>query len=270
MAFYDDDTQTYRTGGITFTGQSLGTILTESEYTQVHFVIDKSSSVADFSDKIEALLRRCVKVLKKHPNANNMILRVTLFSDAVEEMHGWRLMTAIDEKDYAGAVRCGGWTALNAATHEGVTAVIEHGKMLVGSNVNTNALLIVFSDGANNRPGVTTTQIREKLARVKKNEAYSSFVTILVGINVDGDDYDGSPLRPKLEKFREDAGLTHFLDGGTASDENIAKLCGFVIQSVSSTSQALATGGPSQMIAPGANVGQSLNAQPTSLQSLTI
>jgi hypothetical protein len=48
---------------------------------------------------------------------------------------------------------------------------------------------------------------------------------------------------------RSEVGITQFIDAGDATKGKLAKLAAFVSQSISSTSQALGTGGPSQAIA---------------------
>jgi len=68
-----------------------------------------------------------------------------------------------------------------------------------------------------------------------------SLVTVLVAINA-------TQCQRELDAFRGEAGLTHYIDMGDATASKLAKLGGFISQSVSSQSQAIGTGGPSQQI----------------------
>ena len=68
-------------------------------------------------------------------------------------------------------------------------------------------------------------------------------VSILIGVNT----WQGS-IKDYLNQFKEDAGFTQYQDVSTASKESLSKLANFVSQSISSQSQALGTGGPSQQL----------------------
>ena len=68
-------------------------------------------------------------------------------------------------------------------------------------------------------------------------------ITVLIGINV-------AEFKKTLEDFQRNTGITQFIDAGDASPRKLAKIADFVSSSVSSTSLALGTGGPSQNISP--------------------
>ena len=58
----------------------------------------------------------------------------------------------------------------------------------------------------------------------------------------------GTEVKRALEKFKNDAKLSQFVDIGNATEGKLAKLANFVSESVSSQSQALGTGAPSQTL----------------------
>jgi len=66
-----------------------------------------------------------------------------------------------------------------------------------------------------------------------------SLIVVLVGINA-------QTFNAKLAVFQQDAGLTQFVDAGDATAQRLAKLAQFVSKSISSQSQALGSGAPSQ------------------------
>jgi predicted amidohydrolase len=84
--------------------------------------------------------------------------------------------------------------------------------------------------------------IRAEIDRAQQEEFIESHVTVLIGINA-------ANCASYLKRFQTEAGITQFIDAGDANKDNLAKLAAFVSQSISSTSQAIGTGGPSQSIA---------------------
>lgn len=67
-----------------------------------------------------------------------------------------------------------------------------------------------------------------------------SFNTVLVGVGND------PAIQSLLKQFKDEAGLDQYVNMGDATPNNLAKLAAFVSKSISSTSQALGTGSPSQ------------------------
>ena len=66
--------------------------------------------------------------------------------------------------------------------------------------------------------------------------------TVLVGVG------DEQRVKQYLETFKDEVGIDQFVWIGDATPAKLAKLGNFVSQSISSTSQALGTGAPSQEI----------------------
>ncbi len=102
--------------------------------------------------------------------------------------------------------------------------------------------MFVITDGDDNASTATMTMIKTEMARAAKSEEIESLIGILIGINV-------ATFKDKLEAFEKATGMK-YMDAGDATKGKLAKLAEFVSQSVSSQSQSLGTGGPSQTIAP--------------------
>ena len=101
----------------------------------------------------------------------------------------------------------------------------------------------MITDGGENSSVATMKMVKEESRKAISGEFLESVISVLVGINTSGcADY--------LSTFKDEAGMTHFIDAGEATKGKLAKLAAFVSSSVSSQSQALGTGGPSQNIAP--------------------
>lgn len=81
--------------------------------------------------------------------------------------------------------------------------------------------------------------IAQMKADAVKNEEIESLVSILIGVNI-------TYCKCFLKNFEEAAGFDQFIDAGNASDKTLARLAAFVSKSISSQSQSLGTGGPSQ------------------------
>ena len=71
-----------------------------------------------------------------------------------------------------------------------------------------------------------------------------SILTILVGVGVGS----YSEVQKALDEFKNEAGITQYVEIADANSSTLAKLAKFVSQSISAQSQALGTGGPSQAL----------------------
>ena len=83
---------------------------------------------------------------------------------------------------------------------------------------------------------------KEEFTKARTSEKLESLISILIGINVGN-------YGQELQDYQQKTGMDHYIDVGDATPRKLAKLAAFVSQSISSQSQALGTGGPSQNIA---------------------
>ena len=67
---------------------------------------------------------------------------------------------------------------------------------------------------------------------------------VLIGVGIEDPHVSGI-----LQDFKDKAQLTQYIEAGAADAKTLAKIAGFISQSISSQSQALSSGGPSQPIA---------------------
>ncbi len=106
-----------------------------------------------------------------------------------------------------------------------------------------NGLLIVITDGLDNVSTFNVDNVKAKLKESQSQEKLESLTSILVAVNV-----ADPTAKAALEKFHTDAGFTQFVDCGNATKNNLAKLANFISKSVTSSSVALGSGGPSKII----------------------
>jgi len=234
----------YNTGGIKFSGvrpSELGS----TEYTLVTIVRDKSGSVGSYESNLVRSTREAVKACGYSPRANNLLVRVVDFNDIVQEAHGFKELRQIDaDKEYD--VRCGGGTALYDAVIDAVQATGAYAKVLFDNDFEVNAIIFVETDGEENSSNVRDVlKVKEEVDRLMRSEVVESCLIILIGCNTGGAQ---AKLSRYLQDFQTKVGITAYKDIGEFDHKNGAKLAQFVSKSISSQSQSLGTGGPSQVL----------------------
>lgn len=239
------------------TGSSFGysyqdpTLLVETQYTLVTIVVDVSGSVQPYRDAIITLIKEIVDACKKDKKAGNMLLRVITFNDSVRELHGFQTLDSIDYKAYD-KLRTGGQTSLYDADISGIEAAIAYAGTLASTrSVLSNAVVFSITDGEDNASSFTAKDVSARHDKAIASESeLESINTILVGLTD-----PASKIGKYLETYKKAAGVSQYIacgamdaGGPDVNKDTIAKLAGFVARSVSSTSRALGTGGPSKAL----------------------
>lgn len=240
------DMETHKLGGsFTFSGtrvESLGA----TEYTLVTIAVDVTGSVWGFENDLGNALITAVESCRKSPRSENLLVRVVLFSTSypsgLKEIHGFKPLADIDTASYP-QLNPGGGTPLYDACYSGIGSMNTYAKKLVDQDFNVNGICFVVTDGDENSSVATADMVKNEQMKSVSGEVLESMISILIGINTT---YCGGFLK----KFQQEAGLNQYIDVGDINPRKLAKLAAFVSQSVSSQSQALGTGGPSQNIAP--------------------
>ncbi|HKX73593.1 MAG TPA: hypothetical protein VJM32_06240 [Candidatus Saccharimonadales bacterium] len=247
----DAGMQTYQIGGSNFTFQAtrIGG-LGASGYTLVTIVVDTTGSTSGFTQQLREMLLTVIAACQKNARKEFLLVRVIVFSTSYnnghEELHGFTRVLEINTSDYP-TIHASGATPLWDATFSGVGAMAEYAEDLTSQDFDVNGILFVITDGVegdwsgNPVSTVRPAEIKAKLAKITTGELMESMLAILIGINADH-------CRSELEQFRVDAGFDQYTDAGNATPDSLAKLAAFVEFSISSQSQALGTGGPSQSI----------------------
>ncbi len=215
-----------------------------TEYTLVTIAVDVTGSVAGFENDLRNSLIAAVEACKKSPRSDNLLLRVIIFStsykNGVEEIHGFKPLGEIDPQAYP-QFQPGGGTPLFDACFSGIGATNVYAKKLMADDFLTNGIVFIITDGEDNASQSTPAMIKKEITKAITGETIESLITVLIGINA-------SYCNQALDDFRNQAGISQYIDAGQATKGKLAKLADFVSQSVSSQSQALGTGGPSQKI----------------------
>jgi len=214
-----------------------------SEYTLVTICQDESGSVFGFKSEMEKCLKTILEACQVDPRAENQMLRLVTFETDVHELHGFRFLSEINPDEYDGILNPGGGTALFDSVHTAIDATNTYGIDLADNDISVNAIVFVITDGDNNSSKYGADKIKELLAQVRQSEKLESILVVLVGIT-----NGSSTLQGYLDNFKDEAGLDAFIDIGSATKSSLAKLAKFTSQSISSQSQSLGSGGPSQVL----------------------
>jgi len=231
-------------GGTAFKFSAIGLEhLAATEYTLVTIAVDVTGSVSGFESELRKCLVTAVESCKKSPRSNNLLLRVILFSTSlpggIEEVHGFKPLSEIDPNAYPNLVP-GGMTPLCDAAFSAVGATNEYGKDLMDQDYLANGIVFVITDGCDNDSKTTADMVKMEIEKGVKGETIESIIGIVIGVNA-------KQYKQELQDFSDGTSM-RYLDAGDATPQKLAKLADFVSKSVSSQSQAMGTGGPSQNI----------------------
>lgn len=217
--------------------------LTATEYTLVTIVLDESGSTDNFKREMEKCMSAIVEACRKSPRADNLLLRAVAFGNQMREIHGFKLLEQCQPTDYDGCYQPGGSTALFDSSDNAIQSSLTYGKDLTDKDFTVNGIAFVLTDGDDN---VSKFQAKDVAAAKKKcvqSEAMESFISILIGVNVQ------SPyIAQYLDTFKNEGGFDQNVNLEDASAKTLAKLADFISRSISSQSQALGSGGPSQSL----------------------
>lgn len=238
----DDSMQAINTGSnYQFSAVKIDS-LGASEYTVASLLVDCSGSLSGQERNLEKMMKEVLNACKKSPRSENLMLRVILFNDNETEVHGFRLLSTIDETEYDNIVQANGMTRLYDSAYHTIESTMSYAKILNDHDFLCNSVLFFLTDGCDNQSTFGPGQIKRLLEDSIKTEIIESVNTILIGMTGD------QSVISSLQLFQHDAGITQYIDTGDVTAKKIAKLATFVSQSISSTSQALGTGGISKSL----------------------
>lgn len=213
-----------------------------TEYTLVTIAVDESSSVSGFTQEMIDCIKKAIEACKLSPRSDYLLIRLVAFGSNMREIHGFKQLIDCNISDYDNCICPSGCTMLYDTVTDAINKTKDYGDQLYKNDFDANAIIIVITDGMDNESSGTKIDTKNALADVMRAETLESIVTILVGVGV-GSYHDVSTY---LDEFKADAGLSQYVELKDADENTLAKLADFISKSVSSQSQALGTGGPSQ------------------------
>lgn len=238
---YTLPTGTYGYSAISLDDERVGS----TKYTLVTIVVDVSGSVTSYKKNMEDAIKEIIESCRKSPHKDSLMIRIVTFDDNMQEMHGFKLLMDCQPDDYTDCLVIGGMTALFDAVDNAVAATNSYAQKLGDEDYDANAIVIILTDGDDNRSNqATALTVKKTLQESVRQETLESMLSILVGVGVGG--YAG--IQQYLDDFKNEAGITQYVNIDDANASTLAKLAKFVSQSISAQSQALGTGGPSQAL----------------------
>lgn len=272
------DMQNYNFGNFSFTGAKPEN-LDEPEYTIVCIMTDMTGSVVSFADQLLQMERFVIADAKRSSFNKRIIFRSCRFnavnrqSATINELYGFTPVGSIEPDTDHPTFSPHGSTPLLDAIYDGILSVLEYSKSVYDADITgVNGLLVVTTDGEENdsrrvrelaakdgllRPTFdqlvpyqdkVCAEIKELLTAARRSEKLDSLKVILVGVNTSGVSYNGQKIADLLAELKDKIGIDQYLDAGDVKPGTLGKIAQFISQSVSSTSQALGSGAPSQNI----------------------
>src|SRR5690606_7460479 len=144
-----------------------------------------SSSTTPFRDDMKKVVDKVIEACSKSPRADNLMFRVCEFGSSFNEIHGFKKLSTVSKGDYDNEFNGGGMTALYDATQNSVTATEAYGKNLTENDFDTNGIIFLLTDGAENASKATITEVKNAFKHVVSSEALESLISVLIGVNVD-------------------------------------------------------------------------------------
>jgi hypothetical protein len=242
--FNDDSAETFKANGsgFQFSGVNIKQ-LGASEYTLVGMACDRSSSVYSFASEIEKCVIESFKACQKSARCDNLLARLLAFGSTVTQEHGFRPLADCHLANYTGFLKPGGSTKLYDACIDTVDAMATYGKSLIDQDYMANGIMIVITDGADYGSDFKSHHVKEAIQRARQSESLESLVSLLIGINV-----TEPSIAKYLADFQVEAGFDKYVEAANAEAGTIAKLVDFISKSISMQSQAVNSGGPSQIV----------------------
>ncbi|MCK5616439.1 VWA domain-containing protein [Candidatus Pacearchaeota archaeon] len=213
-----------------------------AEVTLVTIVVDTSYSLMGQAKSLEEMIKAAVGSCQKSPRAENVMIRVVTFNTTDHEKHGFKLLSGIDVDDYDNSITISGTTLLYDSCAHALEAVQTYSGGLNARKYLNNAILFFITDGWDTHSTYTPTRIKELISTIRKSEDLESLSTVLIGMNEDPD------VQQFLDKFKNEADLDYYHEMGDVTKEMLARLAGWLSQSIQSSSEAIGTGGPSKTL----------------------
>ena len=214
-----------------------------SEYTLVTLVVDRSGSISGFEKDMNNCIKEVVKACQLSPRADNLMIRLVVFDNELEEIHGFKMLQNCILDDYSNIVKARNTTALFDAFKTSVDATTNYAKSLADNDFGANAIVVVITDGIDNASKFSTQMCKDSLTTAVKSEALESIRSILIGVDV-----NYPSVKAALQEFKDLTGIDQYEEIEHANAKTLAKLADFVSKSISAQSQSLGTGGPSKPI----------------------
>jgi len=228
-------------GNYGYTGTDIGGLLS-FENTIAVGLVDESGSTIRFKKELEKCVKEIVRSLRDSDHADKLLYAHYHFDTNFREVHGFKELPTIDPEDYEGCWNGGGCTTLYDSETRVVQFLDDYSEQMRKKRYLCNGILYVLTDGIDYGSTLTESAVTNALQTLMGSEGLESFISILIGIN------DDSYVQDTLEKHAKQCGFSQYIKAGNVDQKTLSKIAGFIARSISSQSQMLGTGGPSQLL----------------------
>ncbi len=225
--------------------------LPEDQYTVATVAVDGSGSLQGQEALLSLLLTTIVKGLQGSTRSEHILLRCIIYNGSIgiKELHGFIPVDDIDLSVYAD-IHPIDQTPLVDAMFSAVASSYEYAKEMKKDGYDANACVYVLTDGVENCSKKKLSHVQEQLDIIKRGEQLESIILILMGVkdpSYTGTGW-GQEVDRALSELQAEVDITEYIDAGDVTEENVGKIGNVVSDSISSTSKALGSGGPSQKL----------------------
>lgn len=226
--------------------------LNEMTYTLALILLDTTGSVSGEESEIKRMLEQIVADGKSAGWGKRVLLAAYEFNTivGVREIFGFDLPLALDLSNIN--IRTNGATNLIDAIGVCLDILEQAGTTMVSADYIINLLLPCVTDGEDNASSMSAAELRTKSERLRKHEKFDSLKTILIGLRTaqraQDSRYSGKTVEEVLRQLAQDANFDQYESAAQVKDGTYGRIGGFISQSVSSASQSLGSGSPSQNV----------------------
>lgn len=227
-----------------------------TEYTLVGISIDTSGSISGHERDLEKMANAIIDGISvdsqgnPRPRANNMLVRISTFDRGVHELIGFQPPLSIDRSLLK--FTAGGTTSLVDAFISDSEAIQTTAQDMTDRQLEVNSIQFIITDGEENTStlgrkengpdGVFFPELKKAIDGTSRKEILESHLSVIVHIN------SGDTISKRCVEELLRSGIDQVEVAKDASPQSLAKIAGFASESISSQSQALGTGGPSQLL----------------------
>lgn len=224
-----------------YTGTSIKS-LQSFENTIAIGLVDESASTSYFRKDLEECTKEIIRSLRDSDHADKLLYAHYHFGSGFREIHGFKEVAQINVDDYDGCWKSSGSTSLYDSETKVIQYLDDYGDQMRKQHYLCNGLLYVLTDGMDNTSSLAESAVTNALKTIMMSEGLESFISILIGVNED------SHVQKGLEEHAKKCGFSQYVRVDDASQKSLSKIAGFIQRSISSQSQMLGSGGPSQLL----------------------
>lgn len=227
--------------GYGYTGAKIDT-LASFENTLCMTLLDESGSTISFARQMETTIKEIIMALRRSPRASNLMYRQVHFGTNYREHHGYKPLVECNPDDYDGCYQPGGRTILYDASARAYREMQDYGERQVAMHYNCNGILFGLTDGCDYGSALNVGDVLSAKKKLLDSECLESIIAILIGVNPE------PSVQVKLKDFADKAAWDKYIEVENADSKSLAKLLEFIVSQTLSQSQALGTGGASQLL----------------------